>query len=287
MPVRRSKVMEKLRAGKPIKCCALGHFMPFFVHYAAKSGYDCIWLDLEHRAMGQREVQALLQLGVTHDIDIMVRSPSTERTQLYRYYEDGATGVMLPLQNTVEDVKSLVEKVKFPPIGNRGIDAAGVDAAFGEYSWGKDEHSMASYVQGANRETFLTIQIETRAALANCEEMAKVEGVDIFFVGPGDLGWRLSKEGGNVPGAENYFDGGVEEAIAKVAAACKAAGIAWGLPVPSPERAAAVLAQGAQFINLGGDFGFCMNGLKSSAAELDGVYGTSDGAASTSEGKAY
>lgn len=56
---------------------------------------------------------------------------------------------MLPLQNTVEDVKSLVEKVKFPPIGNRGIDAAGVDAAFGEYSWGKDEHSMASYVQWA------------------------------------------------------------------------------------------------------------------------------------------
>lgn len=53
--------------------------------YAAKSGYDCIWLDLEHRAMGQREVQALLQLGVTHDIDIMVRSPSTERTQLYRW----------------------------------------------------------------------------------------------------------------------------------------------------------------------------------------------------------
>ena len=204
-------------------CVALPSMWYMYMHmslqYAAKNGYDCIWLDLEHRAMNHREVQALLQLGVTHDIDIMVRSPSTERTQLYRsvmanvllcvcvcvcvghggridvcfdghellekrinscttlrmvlcfsitstcvsqnrprthtkkgralndsrYFEDGATGVMLPLQNTAEDVASLVEKVKFPPIGNRGIDAAGVDAAFGDYSWGTGEHSMASY----------------------------------------------------------------------------------------------------------------------------------------------
>eukprot|EP00038_Savillea_parva_P009520 m.184063 g.184063 ORF g.184063 m.184063 type:complete len:288 (-) comp16015_c0_seq1:213-1076(-) len=287
MPVRKSKVMAKIRAGEAIKCCALGHFMPFFVHYAAKNGYDCIWLDLEHRAMNHREVQALLQLGVTHDIDIMVRSPSTERTQLYRYFEDGATGVMLPLQNTAEDVASLVEKVKFPPIGNRGIDAAGVDAAFGDYSWGTGEHSMASYCLGANRETFLTVQIETRAALANCEAMAKVEGLDIFFIGPGDLGWRLSKEGGNVPGAPDYFDGGVAEATLKVAAAAKAGGIAWGLPVPTAERAAEVKAQGAQFINLGGDFGFCMSGLAKSAAELDEVLGSADGKASGGTGKAY
>jgi 4-hydroxy-2-oxoheptanedioate aldolase len=74
--------------------------------------------------MGQREVQSLLQLGVHHDIDIMVRSPSVERSKLARLYEDGATGVMIPLMNTADDVKSLVEKVKFPPIGNRGIDAA-------------------------------------------------------------------------------------------------------------------------------------------------------------------
>jgi hypothetical protein len=63
-----------------------------------------------------------------------------------RYFEDGATGVMIPLQNTADDVAALVEKVKFPPEGNRGIDAAGVDAAYGDNSWGKGENSLASYV---------------------------------------------------------------------------------------------------------------------------------------------
>mmetsp|Transcript_17737 Transcript_17737/g.46302 ORF Transcript_17737/g.46302 Transcript_17737/m.46302 type:complete len:226 (+) Transcript_17737:178-855(+) len=221
--------------------------------------------------MGQREVQALLQLGVHHDIDIMVRSPSTERTKLYRYLEDGATGVMIPLMNTADDVASLVEKTKFPPIGNRGIDAAGVDARFGEYSWGEGEHSMAGYVGGANRETFLCVQIETRAALTNCQAMAAVDGVDIFFVGPGDLGWRLSAEGGNVPGAPDYFDGGVEEAKLKVAEACKAGGIAWGLPVPTAAKAAEAIAAGAQFINHGGEFGFVMAGLQRCSCELDEV----------------
>jgi hypothetical protein len=32
MPVRRSKTLAKVRAGEPVKVCALGHFMPFFVH---------------------------------------------------------------------------------------------------------------------------------------------------------------------------------------------------------------------------------------------------------------
>jgi 2-keto-3-deoxy-L-rhamnonate aldolase RhmA len=60
--------------------------------------------------------------------------------------------------------------------------------------------------RGANRETFLTVQIETRAALANVEEMAKVKGVDIFFIGPGDLGWRLSKEGCGNTAVPRFLD---------------------------------------------------------------------------------
>jgi 2-keto-3-deoxy-L-rhamnonate aldolase RhmA len=73
----------------------------------------------------------------------------------------------------------------------------------------------------------------------------------------------------------------------QVAAACKSAGIAWGLPVPSPERAAAVRAQGAQFINLGGDFGYCMKGLETNAAELDSAFGKSASVEEGSASKAY
>ena len=164
--------------------------------------------------MDQREVQALLQLGVHHDIDIMVRPPSTERTKLYRLLEDGATGLMIPLQDTAADVEDLVQKVKFPPLGNRGIDAAGVDASFGSWSWHQDEHSMESWIADVNRETFLCVQIETRAALMNVDEIARVQGLDVMFVGPGGLGVRLKESGGNVPGVADYFEGRCKTTVA-------------------------------------------------------------------------
>jgi 2-keto-3-deoxy-L-rhamnonate aldolase RhmA len=74
--MRKSKVMAKIRAGKFARICALGHYLPFFVRHAAQFRYDGIWLDLEHRAMDQREVQSLLSICYYNDIDAMVRPPT-------------------------------------------------------------------------------------------------------------------------------------------------------------------------------------------------------------------
>ena len=86
--------------------------------------------------MGEREVQSFLQLCYSFDIDCLVRTTTTERGRPYRYFEDGATGVMVPLLKNAEEVTEIVEAVKFPPIGNRGMDGAGVDAGFGSFAWG-------------------------------------------------------------------------------------------------------------------------------------------------------
>ena len=82
--------MGKLNDGRTVRICGLGHFIPSFVRHASHFGFDCIWLDLEHRAMGDREVQALLAMSHQYGIDIMVRSPTREKVKLYRYLEDGA-----------------------------------------------------------------------------------------------------------------------------------------------------------------------------------------------------
>ena len=86
--MRQSKVLAKIRTGRCARVCGLGHYLPFFVRYAAHAGYDAIWLDLEHRAMTQREVQSLLALCHSNDIDCMLRSPTLERSRLYRHLED-------------------------------------------------------------------------------------------------------------------------------------------------------------------------------------------------------
>ena len=72
-PMRASKTLKKLRSGRCARVCGMGHYLPFYIRYAAHFRFDVIWLDLEHRAMSQREVQSILAMCQQHDIDCMVR----------------------------------------------------------------------------------------------------------------------------------------------------------------------------------------------------------------------
>ena len=128
--MRTSKTLARIRNKETVRMCSLGHFIPAYVRHAAHFGFDCIWLDLEHRLISEREVQSLLAFAHLSDIDIMVRAPTLEKTGLYRYLEDGAAGLMIPHVSTPEKAAMLVDAVKFPPIGNRGIDGAGLDSDF-------------------------------------------------------------------------------------------------------------------------------------------------------------
>ena len=92
----------------------LGYFLPPFIAHASHLGYDGIWLDLEHRPMDSREVQALLGFFHLYNIDCIVRTPTREKGQLYRYLEDGAAGLIVPHVSDVESARDLVARVKFP-----------------------------------------------------------------------------------------------------------------------------------------------------------------------------
>lgn len=253
--MRRSKLLAKLRAGQSARICGLGHVLPFFVRYATHFKYDAIWFDLEHRAMDQREVQAVLALCHAFDIDCMLRPPTVERTKLYRYLEDGAAGFMIPFVDNADIARHLVNSIKYPPLGNRGIDGAGLDADFGIEAW----KPGSTYYEDANRETFIVAQIETTEGLANAEEIAAVPGIDALFIGPADLGRRL---------AVSNSDLTLEQAIARVAEVCTRHHKAWGLPSGSPEDLKRYRQMGAQLAVWGGDFAL-MNVLKTCSQQLD------------------
>ena len=236
--MRKSKTLAKWKKRSPIKMCALQHYIPSFIAHAAHYDFDCIWLDLEHRAFDDREVQSLLYQSHLHDIDMMVRPSTLEKSKLYRYLEDGATGLMIPHVSSPEKAKSLVNSIKFPPLGDRGIDGAGMDSNFmlkGGYE----------YTGPANDETFLVVQIETLEAVENVDQIAAVEGVDSLFIGTGDLGLRINKLGPDLD---------LEQSIIKIAEAANKHGKAWGRPVSGDDDIKKILSQGATLLPYGGDF---------------------------------
>ena len=109
--MRNSNTLAKWNEGKPVKMCCLQHYIPSFIAHAAHYGFDCIWLDLEHRAFDDREVQSLIYQAHLHDIDMMVRPSTLEKTKLYRYLEDGAAGLMIPHVSDAEKARALVNAV--------------------------------------------------------------------------------------------------------------------------------------------------------------------------------
>ena len=251
--MRKSKTLAKIRAGEPVRMCVMGHFIPPYVHMAARAGFDCIWLDLEHRLIDEREVQALLAQFHLADIDCMLRPPTLEKSRLYRYLEDGATGLMIPHVSTVEQARSLVQAVKFPPMGDRGIDGVGFDTYY-------TLTNREEYTEHANRETFLVVQIETPEGVNNAEQIAGLDGVTGLFVGPSDLGLRLSK-----------FQGlpSLEECIAQVAHAAEQYGKAWGLPAGTPDQLKKYHEMGAQLLAHGSEYGALKGMLDASARHFD------------------
>ncbi len=256
--MRKSKVLAKWRAGEFARFCSMGHVLPFYIAYAAHFDFDAIWLDMEHRNFDLREAQHLLALCQRYDIDCMIRPPTTERGRLYRYLEDGATGLMIPFVSEVETARKLVAATKYPPIGNRGLDGAGLDADFGISAFADPD----SYVDHANRETFLVAQIETPEAVLNADAIAAVEGVDALFVGPADLGLRL----------RTYPEYGmtVDEAVAQVAASATKHGKVWARTAGSIAEVDKYRRQGSLMIPHGGDFAL-RDVLRNASAELDAM----------------
>jgi 4-hydroxy-2-oxoheptanedioate aldolase len=250
---RRSKLLEKIRAGKVARVCSTGTNAIYYPAMAAHYGYDAVWMDAEHRAWDAAQVREMLLRHHHADIDCVFRPSSTERASISRYLEDGATALMIPMVNTPERARQLVEFSKFPPLGDRGLDGSGVDASF----WvGKD----ADYTNQANRETALIVQIETPQAVENAADIAAVEGVDIVFMGPGDLSLRLGC-------SPSLADPKLRSALERMAEGCAKHKKPWGFPVGTIEDARTIVAMGAQFVNFGSEFMGVMKQLESCSSQ--------------------
>lgn len=235
--------------------------MAFFPAIAAHFRYDGIWVDAEHRVWDGRDTEAMLGRHHAADIDCIWRPPTKEKNALYRLLEDGASGLMIPHVGTAEDARALVNAMKFPPLGDRGFCGGGRDASY----WvGKP----ADYIDQANRETFLVAQIETPQALENVDAIAAVPGVDVLFLGPGDMSIRL----GCTPGVNDPV---MMEVQKKIAAAARKHGKAWGRPIGTAADAKAIIEIGAQFVVHGSEFGALYQHLGQCATEFDEVLGSS------------
>ena len=262
--MRTSKVLARLRAGKPVLITNISMGVnTMAVEMAGRLGFHAIWLDMEHRSFTWREMEMLIMAARLGDSDAMVRIRKQEGyASFLRPLQEGASGMMIPHVRSPEEAARWVEYGKYGPVGRRGFENVMRDADMGLVD-------SAPYIEHANRETFLALQIEDTEAVEAVDEIAAVPGFEVLFAGPGDL-----SNGYGVIGQPRHPK--VMQAIEKVAAAAARHGKWWGLPVTGVEEAAAFAKMGGRFFNFGGDYGWIRAGLTQTRAAFADRFGLED-----------
>ena len=253
--MRKSKVLEKLRSGKCAFSTQIGSAFAPFAGMAAQMGFDCIWLDMEHKPVTEEQVRECIMAAAAYGADSLVRILKRGYPDYFKPLEAGAAGIMVPHLMSPDEARWAVRNSKFFPVGLRGMDFTG----FGlDYSMASPEECMGH----ALRETFLTVQIEDIEALDCVEEIASAEGVDILFIGPADLTQSAKMHG-------RFSESFMENAYERVnRAASSAKDTWWGTVSVSVEEAQRLADKGARFINVCGDFYGVSMGLGGIAEKL-------------------
>lgn len=212
----------------------------------ASADFDWMVIDGEHAPNDIRTILSQLQALHGYDVHPVVRLPVGETWLIKQVLDIGAQTILVPMVESAEQARSLVQAVRYAPEGVRGVGAALARAsAFGR---------QRSYLAEANEEVCLLIQIENQKGLSAIEEICRVDGVDGVFVGPSDLAADMGFRGR--AGADEV-QSAVVDAIERISAAGKTAGVL------STDRVLARRYQnaGAKFVAIGTDVGVLTAGL--------------------------
>ncbi|EJJ27075.1 4-hydroxy-2-oxoheptanedioate aldolase [Rhizobium sp. CF142] len=249
MPAPRNAFKRALAEKRPQLGLWLALANPYTAEICAGAGYDWLLIDGEHAPNDLPLMTAQLQAlkgSLSHPV---IRAPVGETWILKQILDIGAQTVLVPMIESGEQAKAMVRSVRYPPHGVRGVGAALARAS--------EFNRIPDYLQTANNEVCLLLQIESRAGLDAIDEIATADGVDGVFIGPADLAADMGHLG--KPG-----DAEVQQAVEAALIRIQSHGKAAGILTADQSLAKHYLALGATFVAIGNDVSL----LASSASRL-------------------
>ncbi|MFH1301376.1 MAG: aldolase/citrate lyase family protein [Planctomycetota bacterium] len=246
--MRASRVKQKLSQNEPVLITQLHLLDPSIFELTSLMGFDGIWMDMEHHTYSLETATQLMRAARIGASDILARPANGEFMQIGRMLEAGAQGIMYPRCSSAAEAAEVVKWSKFAPLGKRGFDGSGADMPYCTMP-------ISDYIQQANENTFITIQLEEQSAVDQAEAIAAVPGVDALMLGPADFSIL---EG--VAGQFNHPK--LQSAIQTIAEAARNQGKHWGMPTFNTEHAQELMNQGARMLYHMADIIFVKNGLE-------------------------
>lgn len=216
------------------------------VEVLAGAGFDWLLLDCEHSPNDTTMVLSQLQAATEGTAHVVVRPPWNDAVRIKGFLDAGVQTFLIPYVQNEEEARRAVAATRYPPRGVRGFAGATRASRFGRV---KDYHARCE------EEICVLVQVETRAALENLEAIAKVDGVDGVFIGPGDLSADMGY-------LANIAHPEVQKVIAETIGRIKAAGNIPGILLVDEALARRYLEMGCLFTAVGSDIGILARGAE-------------------------
>lgn len=177
-------LISALKNGDKVYATAILSPSPLWPTVVASIGLDFVFIDTEHVPLDRETVSNMCHVYSGLNLAPIVRIPSPDPFEACKVLDGGASGIIAPYVETVEQVIELVGAVKYKPIkGKKLRNRSNLDGQLGEV--------LSNYLAVNNSEKVLILNIESVPALDALDDILSVEGVDAVLIGPHDLSCNL------------------------------------------------------------------------------------------------
>lgn len=245
--MRENKVKRALKRGETVVGTMIQEVRsPAIAQILKVCGFDFFFIDMEHGPFSMESVADIIVAARLAEIAPFIRVPDLEYSLLSRPLDAGAQGLMVPRVDTPDQVRRMVSFMKYPPVGERGC---AVTRGHSDYMAAPTK----DFIEHANAESLVIVQIESGMAIDHIEEMVSIPGVDVALIGPNDLSISLG-----IPGQPTHPK--EVEAIDKMIAACEKHGVASGIHIANVDQLKGWMDKGMRFITYSSDLNFLLAG---------------------------
>jgi len=220
---------------------------PTVAEICSHTGFDWLVIDGEHGPNGLRDILAQLRAVGDTRAQPVVRVKDDNRANIKQMLDIGAQTLLVPMIESADQARAALASVQYPPNGKRGIGAALARAS--------GYNTYAGYLDEADGQICLLLQLESKAGLAALDEILTIDGVDGVFIGPADLAADMGHRGDPT---HPEVRGCVEDAINRIVAAGKPA----GLLSSNRDFSNRCLELGATFVAVGSDVGLLVGAAR-------------------------
>jgi len=252
---------DKLRKCEPVAGTHVFLKDPCITELLASLGYDFIWIDTEHTAIDYAVLETHLIAGTAGGTSTLVRVPWNDPIFVKRILEMGPTGIIFPAINTAQELQKAMESTLYPPYGIRGF------GPMRALRYGIDD--VSKFIENSNKNLVRCIQIESKTAVNNLEEMVKNRYVDCFMFGPCDLSGSIGELG-------NPLGKNTSDLIDKAVAILKSSGKSFGVSGAdwNPEIIQYWHDKGMIVLSMGIDYFHLLKGAKDELENIRRIQGS-------------